>query len=62
MIRNFLLRLFAALQASRERHAALVIERYAHLVGEAADHKPRRAESQHPHCAAEIHAQWTLAS
>jgi hypothetical protein len=58
MVRNFLLRLLAAAHESRQRHAALVIERHAHLLGEAADHKARRAENIWP--ATEILAQWTL--
>jgi hypothetical protein len=60
MIRNFLLRLLAALQESRERQAALVIARHEYLISKAADHKARRAESRHT--ATEILAQWTLAS
>jgi hypothetical protein len=52
--RNFFLRLLAALQESRERHAALVIQRYAHLIPEAADCKAGRADNLQP--ATEIRA------
>jgi len=62
MVRNFLLRLFAAVYESRQRHAALVIERHAHLVREAADHEARRAESAHRHAATEMLERWTLAA
>jgi len=61
MVRNFLLRLLAAVQESRQRHAALVIERHAHLLGEAADHQARRTESPRPERATETLERWTLA-
>jgi hypothetical protein len=62
MVRNFLLRLFAAMYESRQRHAALVIERHAHLVGEAADYKARRGERLHRHSVTETLERWTLAT
>jgi hypothetical protein len=58
--RNFLLLLFTALQESRERQAALVLKRYGHLVGEAADRKARHAEDRQP--ATETLARSMLAS
>jgi hypothetical protein len=52
--RNFFLRLLAALQESRQRHAALVIKRYAHLIAGVADCNARRADHLRP--ATEIRA------
>jgi hypothetical protein len=58
--RHFLRRLLAAMHESRQRQAALVIKRHAHLIDRAGDQKARRAENIQP--VTEILAQWTLAT
>ena len=46
--RNFFLRLLAALSESRQRQAAHVIKRHAHLIAGVGDYRARRADNLQP--------------